>query len=113
MGCRYALEPCTRSMLTGNGHNGVRLGQGSLLPPGWFLVAHKWLSGGVRVSERGAAACPDLDTVLVTPLQIHCFLSRTPPQAAGSLALLRAGRGPALFQCNFRMSELGHRGLNH
>lgn len=43
------------SMLTSKGYKGVRLGQVSLLLPGWFIMDYKWLSGGARVSERGAS----------------------------------------------------------
>lgn len=52
------------SMMTSKGYKGVRLDQVSLLLPGWIIMDYKWLSGGARVSERGATVCADLDTVL-------------------------------------------------
>lgn len=64
VGSQYAVESFMNSTLTSKGYKGVRLGQVSLFLPGWFIIAYKWLSGGARVSEHGAAACPDLDTVL-------------------------------------------------
>lgn len=101
MGCQYAVESYMSLMPAEDGHKGVMLGQVSLLLPGSLIIASQWLSGGGRVSEHGAAACPDLDTFPVPPSRLCSSLSCLPQST------LTAGRGIALFQGNVRMSGLG------
>lgn len=102
MGCQYAVESYMSLMPAGDGHKGVMLGQASLLLPGSLIIASQWLSGEGRVSEHGAAACPDLDTFPVPPSRLFVPLSHTFLRQS----TLRAGRGIALFQGNVRMSGL-------
>lgn len=119
MGCQYAAESCMNSTLTSKGYKGVRLGQMSLLLPGWFIIAYKWLSGGARVSERGAAPCSDLDTVSI---QIHCslYLTLSPGSSkphsteswAGALPCSSAISGCQSWGRQVWLLTL-HRGLTH
>lgn len=102
MGCQYAVESYMSLMPVGDGHRGVMLGQVSLLQPRSLIIASQWLLWGGRVSEHGAAACPDLDMFPVAPsiplCSFHTFLRQS---------TLRAGRGIVLFQGNVKMSGLG------